>query len=284
MTILEAMKRAEESLLPNSDARFDALCLAERAFGLAKTDLRLQGDQSVDPTEYFALVNRCAAGEPLQYILGEWEFYGLHFAVGPGVLIPRPETEMLVDIALEFNAQCTDAHCAMHRAQLNVVDLCAGSGCVGLSVAHHCPNARVYLIELSGEAMPYLRENAGAYPNAEVIQADVRNCELCIVNCALILANPPYLELDEIAQLSREVRLEPRMALDGGADGLDFYRVLAERWLPRLVPGGLLACECGEGQAREIAAMFAPYPTEILKDFNGIERVVTARTLHTLCF
>ena len=269
MTIRQAMQTARRSLLPNSDARFDALCLAEKAWSLSKTDLRLHADRPVDPANYFALVDRRIAGEPLQYILGEWEFYGLRFAVGPGVLIPRPETELLVDIAL--NAQCT-----MHNAQCNVVDLFAGSGCVGLSIAHHRPNAKVYLVELSGEALPYLRKNAALYPNAEVIEADVLNSELSIKNSALILANPPYVRTDELASLPAEVRREPPMALDGGADGLKFYRALKDKWLPMLVPGGLLVCECGEGQAREIAALFAPYETSVLKDFNGIERVVTA--------
>jgi len=273
LTIREAIRTAQTKLR-NDDARFDALCLAERAFALSKTDLRLHGDQTVDPTEFFALIDRRASGEPLQYILGEWEFYGLRFAVGPGVLIPRPETEMLVEVAL--NAQMYAAPCAGHNAQCTVVDLCAGSGCVGLSVAHHRPNARVYCIELSDEALPYLRKNARPYPNAEVIAADI-NCELCIVNCALILANPPYVKLAELGCLQDEVRREPRMALDGGADGLKFYRVLAEKWLPRLAPGGLLACECGEGQAQSVAAMFAPCATEIAKDFNNIERVVTAK-------
>ena len=267
MTIREAIQTAQKSLQPNSDARFDALCLAGKAFGLSKTELRLRAEQPVDPAPYFALVNRRAAGEPLQYILGEWEFYGLRFAVGPGVLIPRPETELLADIALQLTVD---------SCQLTVVDLCAGSGCVGLSIAHHCPNAKVYLVELSEDALPYLRKNAEAYPNAEVIQADVLNCELCIVNCALILANPPYVRTDELATLPPEVRREPRMALDGGADGLAFYRALAEKWLPMLAPGGLLACECGEGQAQAVAELFAPYITYIVKDLNGVERVVTA--------
>jgi len=258
------MQRAKK-LLRND---FDALCLAEKAFGLGKTDLRLRSEQDVNPTEYFALVDRRAAGEPLQYILGEWEFYGLTFAVGPGVLIPRPETEMLVDVALEFL-----------RGKENpvVYDLCAGSGCVGLSIAHHCPNAKVYLVELSDEALPYLRQNAKPYPNAEIIKADVLNSAFSIQHSALILANPPYVESGEIAGLSQEVRHEPRMALDGGADGLAFYRALAEKWLPALAPGGLLACECGEGQARAISDLFAPWETSIVKDFSGIDRVVTAR-------
>ena len=272
MTIRQAMQTARRTLLPSSDARFDALCLAEKAFSLSKTQLRLHADRPVDPAKYFALVDRRIAGEPLQYILGEWEFHGLRFAVGPGVLIPRPETELLVDIALQLTVD---------SCQLTVLDLCAGSGCVGLSIAHHRPNTKVYLVELSEDALPYLRKNAKAYPNAEVIKADVLNCPLSIVNCQLILANPPYVRTDELASLPPEVRREPRMALDGGADGLKFYRALKDKWLPLLAPGGLLACECGEGQAREIAAMFAPYETSVMKDFNGIERVVTAKQENT---
>jgi len=268
LTIREAIRAAQKSLR-SDDARFDALCLAEKAFALSKTDLRLHADKSIDTVEFFALIDRRASGEPLQYILGEWEFYGLRFNLGPGVLIPRPETELLVEAALNSEFGIRNSECT-------VVDLCAGSGCVGLSVAHHCPNARVYCIELSDEAMLYLRKNAEAYPNAEVIQADI-NSEFRIPNSELILANPPYVKSAELGTLQPEVRREPRMALDGGADGLKFYRVLAEKWLPRLAPGGLLACECGEGQARSVAAMFAPYATEIVKDFNNIERIVTAK-------
>jgi len=275
LTIRQAIKAARKSLPRNSDARFDALCLAEKAFGLSKTDLRLHADKPIDPTAYFALVNRRIAGEPLQYILGEWEFYGLRFAVGPGVLIPRPETELLVDISLEFLRNCRGG---VPAARPVVIDLCAGSGCVGLSIAHHCPQAKVYLVELSGEALPWLRKNAASYPNAEVIEADVLNSEFRIPNSELILANPPYVRTQELALLPPEVRREPRMALDGGTDGLNFYRALAEKWFPMLSPGGLLACECGEGQAKEIEAIFAPYPAILKKDFNGIDRVVAVQT------
>ena len=266
MTIREAIRTAQ-TRLRNDDARFDALCLAEKAFTLSKTELRLHGNQEINPGEYFALTDQRAAGEPLQYILGIWEFYGLPFSVGPGVLIPRPETELLADIALEF---------LRNRENAVVYDLCAGSGCVGLSAAHHCPEAQVFLIELSDEALPYLRKNAKAYPNAQVIQADVLDFKFQIPKPDLILSNPPYVKSDEIRTLSGEVRREPRLALDGGADGLAFYRALAGKWLPRLATGGLLACECGEGQARDIAAMFAPHETEVTKDFNGIERIVLA--------
>jgi len=276
-------------LQTNDDARFDVLCLAEKAFGLDKTQLRLRGERLIDPEPLYALARRRAAGEPLQYILGAWEFYGLPFAVGPGVLIPRPETELLVDLALAFLREppyrCGDIPSKGETGAPLVLDLCAGSGCVGLSVARHCPGVQVHLIELSEEAMPYLRQNAKPYPNASVHQWDITHsapsghgscAAFSIQYCDLILTNPPYVRTDDIPALSEEVRREPSMALDGGADGLRFYRVLAERWLPRLRPGGMLAAECGEGQAEAIAAMFAGYKVEILKDFRGIPRVVAA--------
>jgi release factor glutamine methyltransferase len=173
---------------------------------------------------------------------------------------------MLVDIALGFiSDQCT------------VLDLCAGSGCVGLSVAHHCPNAQVHLLELSDEALPYLRQNAEKYPNAHVHQADIFNAEFLVQTADLILTNPPYIPTQEIATLSEEVRREPSMALDGGKDGLDFYRAIADTWLPKLPPGGMLAAECGEGQAEAVAGLFSPLQTEIMHDFNHIPRIVIAR-------
>ena len=271
MTIRQAMANAR-SKLSSSDARFDALLLAEYAFGMSKTELRLQTERMVDPAEYEALVCRRAAGEPLQYLLGEWEFFGLPFAVGPGVLIPRPETELLVELALDFLKNC-DAETPV------VFDLCAGTGCIGLSVAHRCPNAQVYLLERSDDAMPYLTKNAARYQNAHVLQGDVfaLNAPLSTLYAHVILSNPPYIPTKEIADLSMEVRNEPSLALDGGADGLRFYRALADIWRQRLVPGGVLAVECGEGQAREIAALLMENGdyAEILRDFNQIERVVT---------
>jgi len=257
-----------QSLPNNEDARFEALQLAMHAFGLSKTQLRLKAERQVDPASYLELVRRRAAGEPLQYLLGQWEFFGLNFAVGPGVLIPRPETEMLVELAIE--------HLQDFEAP-TVLDLCAGTGCVGLSVAHHCPNAQIYLLELSGEALPYLTQNAANYPSANVIQGDMLHAQCSMLNAQLILSNPPYVPTKEISGLSKEVQQEPKMALDGGEDGLKFYRAIAEIWRPRLMPGGVLGMECGEGQADDIARLFAGDQIEILRDFNDIRRVVIVR-------
>lgn len=267
MTIRHAMQLAAKRL-PSEDARFDSLCLAQLAFDLSATELRVYADREVRPEAYFALVDRRAAGEPLQYILGRWEFYGLAFAVGPGVLIPRPETELLVDLARDFLAG---------RPQALVYDLCAGSGCVGLSVAHHCRGAQVHLLELSPKALVYLTKNAAAYPNAAVHNDDILQPRETYSPCDLILSNPPYVAAAELPGLSREVLQEPAMALDGGADGLRFYRGLAALWFAKLRPGGLLAMECGEGQAEDIVRLFPGRETRILQDFNGISRVVTVK-------
>ncbi|MCL2106538.1 MAG: peptide chain release factor N(5)-glutamine methyltransferase [Oscillospiraceae bacterium] len=296
-TIRQAIAKAQKQLR-SEDARFDALCLAEKAFGLNKTQLRLYADRVIDTTSYDELVRRRASGEPLQYILGEWEFYGHSYSVGPGVLIPRPETELLIDIAREY----------VVNSSFSVIDLCAGSGCVGLSVAKLFPRARVYLVELSDEAMPYLRKNAAHVPNARIIQADIFNSQFSILNsrfsihnsqfsihnsqftifnaqCSMlnaqiILSNPPYVRSAELDALSAEVKHEPQMALDGGTDGLRFYRALAERWLPLLPPGGMLAAECGDGQADDVAALFSARSkrVEIREDQNKIPRVVIAAT------
>ncbi|MDR1927595.1 MAG: peptide chain release factor N(5)-glutamine methyltransferase [Oscillospiraceae bacterium] len=260
----------------NPDAYFDALCLAEKVFRLEKTRLRLAWQQTVPSPQmeaYQSLIERRAAGEPLQYLLGGWEFYSLPFAVGEGVLIPRPETELLVDLAREFLAE---------QAAAVVFDLCAGSGCVGLSIARHCPEARILLMELSPRAICCCKKNKAslAAENATVMPLDITQPPPgTLPRPRLIVSNPPYIRSAEIGGLGKELQWEPRLALDGGADGLRFYRALARHWLRLLPPGGLLAAECGEGQAEEITALFRASGCECgcLKDMNGIRRVVTAR-------
>lgn len=253
MTLSQAMNQAKKTLAP-----FDALLLAEHAFKLDKTALRLQPNLPVNPSHYFGLVARRAAGEPLQYILGNWEFYGLPFAIGPGVLIPRPETEMLVELVLNANGE-----------NATIIDLCAGSGCVGLSIAHHLPHAQVHLVELSDAALPYLKQNAASHSNVTLHHADAFSLNL---KANIVVSNPPYIATHELAGLQQEVQHEPAMALDGGADGLDFYRKLAQHWLPQC---DVLAVECGDGQAEDIVQLFGG--GQILQDFNGIGRVVLAK-------
>ncbi len=222
--------------------------------------------------EYFDKINKRASGVPVQYVIGEWDFYGETFYVGNGVLIPRPETELLVDFAIKYLDKKNNAI---------VFDLCSGSGCIGLTVAKMFPAARIFLLEKSDDALKYLLKNKERFSlhNVEVIHGDlfygINSFDL--PNPDLILSNPPYINSDEIAALQFEVLKEPFMALDGGVDGLDFYKAISEKWLVNCC--GAIAVECGEGQAEDIKNLFSHQCSDLISvtDFNGVERVVIGR-------
>ncbi len=257
------------------DAAFDARCLLEDFGSLPRghaadetplTDAQL--------TVLTAALGERVNGRPLQYILGEWEFLSLTLKVGEGVLIPRPDTELLCEVA---------AVQLRGKTAPNVLDLCAGSGCVGLGVASLYPTAQVTAVELSDAALPYLRENVSRHPQYTV---DVRRGDV-LTDFAdfdgpydAILSNPPYIPTADLATLQREVQREPKMALDGDADGLTFYRTIAEHWCEKLSPDGFCAVEVGVGQADDVAALFVSAGLEntaIFPDLAGIPRVVLAR-------
>ncbi len=219
------------------------------------------------------LASRRLEGEPLQYLLGEWEFYGLTLKVGPGVLIPRPDTETLVEAGLSY---------LKGRTGCRVLDLCAGTGCVGLAVERSAKNiSALYALEKEEAAFFYLKENLAAYesrvmplhqdglaPGPEADRLD------------LILCNPPYLTGEDMESLQTEVRYEPPSALDGGEDGLDFYRRLTAVWKDRLVSGGLLAYEIGMGQQEDVTQILRQEGLEQIhwkEDLSGIVRVVAGR-------
>lgn len=219
--------------------------------------------------EFNSKVLERASGRPLQYVLGSWDFYGETFLVGEGVLTPRPETELLVDFALDY---LKDKNAPV------VFDLCAGSGCIGLTVALNMKNAQVYLLEKSDAAFAYLKSNKAKLgcDNATLVSGDLFSGfeSFGLPKPDLMLSNPPYIESAVIPLLQREVQMEPHLALDGGEDGYDFYKALAAVWLPHCK--GAVAVECGEGQAHVIAAMFSGVcaRTGIIKDFNSIDRAV----------
>lgn len=260
------------------DPAFDARCLLEDLAGLPhgrdirQLDIPLSAEQE-------QLVRRAAderaAGRPLQYILGEWDFLDMTLRVGEGVLIPRPDTELLCEAA----AQHLRRQVGSPERSLPVLDLCAGSGCVGLGVARLVPEVTVTAVELSAEAFPYLEENIRRYPNCSVqaIRADVLlQADRFPGPYRAILSNPPYIPTYELPELMREVQHEPRMALDGG-DGLQFYRVIACDWTLKLCSGGFCAVEVGQGQADEVAALWKEaglQEIEVFRDYGGIDRVV----------
>ncbi len=256
------------------NAEAEAMWMLEALLDCGRAEIILNGEKSVnvnDVRKYTDMLSQRSKGRPVQYIIGLWDFFGNEFSVGEGVLIPRPETELLVEFAQS---------CMKDSGEKVVFDLCAGSGCIGLSVAKLFPKSRVYLIEKSPEAFEYLKENKGKMNcrNAEIVLGDIFSGfkAFDLPKPDIILSNPPYIESGLLSELQREVQTEPSEALDGGIDGLDFYRALAKDWLPFAQTA---AVECGEGQAQRIEKLFSDIfaLTDIVCDFNGTERVVTGK-------
>ena len=229
-----------------------------------------------DPVEekLAALVERRLAGEPVAYLIGEWEFYGLTLDVTPDVLIPRMDTEVLAERAILL------ARAAGEGAR--VLDLCAGSGCVGLAVAANVPTCRVVLADVSEAALKICKGNVRRNElNARVtcVQADaLQKPDAALWDFDVIACNPPYIPTGDLAGLDVSVRdYEPRSALDGGADGLDFYRAIASQWGSALRLGGSQLFEVGINQAMDVAALLERSGFEDIQstqDTQGIPRVV----------
>ncbi len=278
MNFFELFKYGSKILQENSveDFDFDAQCLLEFCFGFDKNKYFLNRLEQVDERgkdKFLSLIKCRANGVPLQYIVGKWGFMNGEFMVGEGVLIPRADTEILVEAAAEFIRS--------HKNVKTVCDLCSGSGCVGISLAMMFPDIHVFCVELSEDAFSYLEKNIefNKTENVTPIKGDItKGIEFFdLENIDVIVSNPPYIETDEIDTLSREVRKEPIMALDGGDDGFDFYRVIGEKWLSYLKKGSFAAFECGETQAKKLIEIYSEYSSDlkIHKDLNNIERVVS---------
>ena len=210
------------------DARFDAVQLYKFVTG---RDPRLDNGPTPDEASSLRVLGeRRAAREPLQYLLGEWDFMDFTLKVGRGVLCPRADSEVVCEAAIEL---LKDAEAPV------VYDLCAGTGCLGLGIARHLPGAAVTCVEKSADAWPYLTANV-AGTGVQAVQGDILTYYngLPSGGADLIISNPPYLTAEEMAHLMPETAREPAMALDGGADGLDFYRLLTAHYRDALRPGG----------------------------------------------
>lgn len=274
MTANELFSFCVNELEFSDDAKFEAICLFESLLKINKQSL-ITDNTDILSNEQIKIINnaieRRKKHEPLQYIIGNWDFYDMTFYVGEGVLIPRPETEMLVDFALE----------KFKNIKLPVVfDLCAGTGCIGFTIAKHIKDAKVYLFEKEDKAFEYLSKNKEKYKldNATIIKADIFDYDTSqLPDCDILLSNPPYIETSEIIDLQDEVHFEPFTALDGGSDGLIFYKEICKRWISKVKNGGYLALECGEEQSQTILNIFSgKYSSyDILFDFNNIDRIVT---------
>ena len=220
------------------------------------------------------MVSRRIKGEPVAYIVGEWEFYGLPMTVNESVLIPRVDTELLAEVSINLLKR--------RGWQTRVLDLCAGSGCVGLAIAANIPNCRVVLADISSEALAVCRANMLKNKlNRQVTAIDVDVTEpapTLLGSFDVIVSNPPYIPTQDLQNLDPSVRdFEPIGALDGGPDGLYIIRAIVTNWSPLLKPSGNLAIECGIGQAeavREIMDDFGYKDIKIHTDTGGIDRVV----------
>lgn len=251
---------------------FNSMCLIEKVFGINQAQLASENQiaEDSDAARFITLLGRRLSGEPLQYILGEWDFYGYKFKVGKGVLIPRDDTEVLLRTALDY---------LKDKPKARVLDLCSGSGALAVVIAKET-DAEVYALEKSAEALPYLCENITINKaNIEVIAGDVLNCadEFTDRSFDLIISNPPYVISDEIDTLQTEISYEPRMALDGGEDGLKFYRAIVKDYVSKIKLGGMLAFELGEGQFNDVKALMEKENINNIGeklDLGGIQRVV----------
>lgn len=227
--------------------------------------------------DYLALADRIQAGEPLAYILGQWDFYGQTYTVTPDVLIPRDDTMAVVDLILERQAYLPP--------NPRILDLCTGSGCIGLTLAQRLKTARVTLADLSPAALKIAKKNTvdlRLTARVSCLSADAREpASRFLGQFDVLISNPPYVTRQELAALPRSVRdYEPALALDGGEDGLDFYRAIARNFTPAIKPGGYLALEFGLGQEDAVCWILEAWEYDILelkRDGGGIVRAVLAQ-------
>lgn len=278
MTLKELLTKGEDLLTRagKDSPRYDARALYMFLTGLDNTGLIMAQREDVaqnTQARYLSLIQQRASGIPLQHITGHQGFMDLDLKVGPEVLIPRPETELLVEEALRVLREEYDAADAPTP---EVLDICTGSGAIGLSVKKHFPKAQVTLSDISDGALHTAEANAELSGlKVTILKSDMFKA-LEGRNFHMILCNPPYITDREIETLTEEVREhEPMIALSGGADGLDFYRILAEEAPKHLNRGGRLMMEIGYDQGETVPELMRNLgDTRVLKDLNGLDRVV----------
>jgi release factor glutamine methyltransferase len=253
---------------------FSEILECERAHLYLNGSNELSGEDSALVAD---VLKRRISGEPLQYILGKAEFFGLKFKVNKHVLIPRPETELAVEAALRQDF--------IKKSALRILELGTGSGCVAVSLANSLPEAEIIATDISSDALAIAEENALSYGVANRIrftQGDLFKAPgLPALKFDIIISNPPYITSEDIDKLQTEVKFEPRIALDGGIDGLNFYRRIVKEAGYFLKDKGTLILEIGFGQADKISEIFNAVKilkiVEIARDYSGIERVIVAR-------
>ncbi|MFO0665139.1 MAG: peptide chain release factor N(5)-glutamine methyltransferase [Polyangiaceae bacterium] len=258
--------------------RLDAELIVGHALGLSRTEVIMHLDRPLEPAELSLLrelVKRRRAREPMAYLKGQREFFGRWFAVDKRVLVPRPDTEVLLDVALRRTHD--------RALSCRTLDLCTGSGCIAITLSKERPTTPVLATDISEEALTVARANRerlGAYRVA-FAAGDLWAAVPAGATFDLVVSNPPYIPSGDIEGLMPDVRdFEPRLALDGGSDGLDFLRRIVQEAPKYLAPGGILAVELGAGEAPAVRDLFLERgfeDVEVTKDLARIERVVSGR-------
>lgn len=282
LTIADILKSASSQLRKSGIQNdvLDAQTLLAEALGRDRTYLIVNFNQELTPEiaqKYQSLVARRASGEPLQYITGRQEFYGLEFEVTPAVLIPRPETELIIEETLRL----------VHQNNLDeplIIDVGTGSGCIAVTLAREIEAARVIALDISTDALEVAKRNASRYglqERIEFIESDLLSALSDEDKADFIVSNPPYVAAHEMPELQREVReWEPHIALTDCADGLSFYRRLLNDVPASLKNGGYFLCEMGYQQSTAIEALIDSHVWEAihtLKDLQGIPRTLVLK-------
>ena len=277
MTWAEVYKKAESILKREykDTYKYEIYSILKHCFNISKIDLIMKKDEAVEPEvqkKLFDIIKLRTEHVPLQYILGYWYFMDLKFKVGEGVLIPREDTEVLVKKSLDY---------LQNVESPKIIDLCSGSGCVAISVKKNLgEKSEVYAAELSQIAFSYLQENIFLNEcKVTAINGDVFKISSDFQDefFDAVISNPPYIKTGDLSCLQEEVKKEPRLALEGGEDGLYFYKNICKTWIPKLKSGGMIAFEVGFDQAQDVKTIMENYGIKairIFKDINNIDRAV----------
>lgn len=280
MTVKQAYKKIKEILAESKieGETFEALCLFEKVTGFDRLGIISHGDEQLSDEKLnglLSLVKRRCGHEPLQYILESWSFCGFDFCVGKGVLIPRDDTEIVVNLCVDY---------LKNRSGKKVIDLCAGSGAISVAL-EKLAGAEVTALELSDDAFKFLEKNIKLNnSNVKAVKGDVFTAYFDFEDNAfdLIVSNPPYIKSDDIQTLQTEVQQEPRLALDGGKSGYDFYEAIIKHWSSKLRHGGALAFELGENQSDYVAELMRSQGFENIRtslDLGGVQRAIIGTLL-----
>ncbi len=273
MKVKEAFEKIEKRFVEAGvdSPAFEVSVLMEDLLGLQRRPEVSVPEKELSSEEeeklFFAAKKR-EEGYPLQYLIGNWEFFGRKFFVGEGVLIPRPETELLCEVVLKHYSRSMPP---------KIIDLCSGSGCIAITLAKEIQGAGVTALELYDSAFGYLERNNILHGNCvKTVKGDAL---VPFGGFDCIVSNPPYITGEEMKELQTEVTFEPETALFGGEDGLDFYRAIAKNWYGNLSSGGIIAFEIGDTQGKAVSDILSEngyLSPNVMKDYEGRDRVVTA--------